>query len=413
MKKSSKLSIIGIAAMLLFSCSKEGSPIPVIRDDFKTIPVEEARNLVLEYAKKLYPETRSAIDITNSEVLPLTKDLLTVSTRAESLSEIPDTSFYIFNFPDESGYAVASANTKYGRSLLCLTEKGSLTSEDFSPIRTKATADSSGLEGGTGFIADLICASIMANEIAPPIDSTEIGGGGGGQIKYGPYVTTKWTQGYYPFNQYTPNHVAPGCTAIATAQVMAYNEYSNSMSFDGHLCNWSTMKTVKPYDNINSLGTTEAQEQVGRFVYELGKTNNIRVRYDNGSWAQADGIRRALENYGYQSVNKNTGFSSNNIALVDSKIKAGYPVIVSGNHGLEGDDIIGSFYGHAWVVDGLFLTYYHINWGWGGDSDGYFSKGVFKTANRHSTDSIIDANVPTASQDEEYLWWFRIITYSL
>ena len=152
MKESSKLSIIGITALLLFSCSKEESVIPLRHDDYKTIPIEEARSLVLEYAKKLYPETRSAIEITNLDVLPLTKDLLSVSTRAQSLSEIPDTSFYIFNFPDESGYAVASANTKYGHTLLCLTEKGSLTSEDFSPIRTKATADSSGLEGGTGFM---------------------------------------------------------------------------------------------------------------------------------------------------------------------------------------------------------------------------------------------------------------------
>ena len=134
MKKLNIFSILGISALLLFSCSKEESLIPLSYDDFKTIPVEEARSLVLEYVKKLYPETRSAIDITNSEVLPLTKDLLTVSTRAESLTEIPDTSFYIFNFPDESGYAVASANTKYGRSLICLTEKGSLTSEDFSPL---------------------------------------------------------------------------------------------------------------------------------------------------------------------------------------------------------------------------------------------------------------------------------------
>ena len=59
---------------------------------------------------------------------------------------------------------------------------------------------------------------------------------------------------------------------------MVYNRYSNSMDFDGITCNWDTLASVKPYNNINNMGTALAQEQVGRFVYELGKSNNIHVR---------------------------------------------------------------------------------------------------------------------------------------
>lgn len=392
MKKSSKLSIIGITALLLFSCTNEESLIPLSYDDFKTIPVEEARSLVLEYAKKLYPETRSAIDITNSEVLPLTKDLLSVSTRAQSLSEIPDTSFYIFNFPGESGYAVASANTKYGRSLICLTEKGSLTSEDFSPIRTKATADSSGLEGGTGFIADLICASIMANEIAPPIDSTEIGGGPGFVIynKYGPIVETKWDQLGTPFTDSTVAQSPAGCMAIAVGQTIVANQVSNTMSFNGKLCSWDDLASVCHYSNPNYRGTLDSRIQVANFLKIISDSDHCDINYGaEASSGTLEGAKRTLEAIGYSSATIHRhllidAFTEQDQSNVTNQVLQGKPVIMSASNGYEA---------HAWIVDGYLeaianSNFYHINWGVNGLSDGYFWAGTFNQLSRFSRDEI-------------------------
>ena len=400
---------------LIISCVEKETLLPIRKNSGDVIPIEEAMALLNKQMEVLYPETRSLSNRRITEVIPLTSRQLRAVTRTPSRSEIPDTAVYIFNFSDNSGYAVTSANRKYGNTVYCITEEGKLSPDDFRHTITKTTNDSSEVSTGSQFVAQLITASIMANEIAPP-DAT-IGGGGNDVIPYGPYLTTKWTQGnstnVLPFNLHTPNNAAAGCAAIAAAQIMVYNRYSNSMVFDGITCNWDTLASVKPYNNINNMGTALAQEQVGRFVYELGKSNNIHVRYNDGSWAQADGVKRAFSNFGYDDVEKHTGFGSSNIRKVDASLRAGYPVFVSGNNSFDFDDIIGSFYGHAWVIDGLVYPYYHINWGRGGISDGYYNRGVFKTTSRQATDSLIDANIPSVTMDEEYGWWYRIITYSL
>ena len=129
--------------------------------------------------------------------------------------------------------------------------------------------------------------------------------------KYGPYLKTKWTNSKMaPFNSYTPNNAYPGCVAIAVAQIMEYNKKSNTMVFNGVTCNWNTMETVCNYTSINNIGTVSAQKQVGNFIYELGKRRNCYVRYDNSSWAVADGAKRTLRNYGYNNVTKRIGFAS-------------------------------------------------------------------------------------------------------
>ena len=363
--------------------------------------------MVLEYAKMLYPETRAAVDITDSEVLPITKDFLSVSTRAESLSEIPDTSFYIFNFPDESGYAVASANTKYGHSLICLTEKGSLTFEYFYPIRTRASADSTGLEGGTGLIADLICASIMANEIAPPIDSTEVGGGPSGNV--GPYLKTKWTQNISPFNDKTDSHYPCGCTVLAVAQIMAFEEYSNTMVFDGVNCSWSDMKTVYTYPNQSSSGTSTGKNQVASFVKELGSSNNCSVTYGTDGTGGTDvNAKRALSNYGYSvtmtpALLPSPNFTHNMHSLVRTQLFSGHPVYVGGYRS--------GGIGHAWVIDGYYAGLYHINWGSFGMNDGYFEAGVFSIADPVDYASIDPETM--RSETFNYSYGYHILTYTL
>ena len=366
--------------------------------------MEEALELVLEHSRILYPETRSNLGISTSDALALTKDRLAIDTRSGAAVDIPDTTFYIFNFPDNAGYAVASANRRYGNTLFCITESGSLSLDDFSSAQTRAADDSTGNDNGTEFIIDLLTASTMAQEVVPP-DSIIGGGAPCGII--GPLLKTKWTQEIAPFNDLTPNNYPAGCVVIAVAQIMAYEEYANTTVFNGVSCDWDEMKTVYTYPNTNYSGSNAGKIQVANFIKELGSSNNCDVSYDaTGSGSSIYLARKTLRNYGYSDVSispllQSSSFTHNMHSKVRTQLFSGHPVYARG-------DRTGGH--HAWVIDGYYAGYYHINWGWLNTNDGYFSAGVFNTSSRAFTASMDSKDL--SSEVRNYTSGYQILTYS-
>lgn len=101
---------------------------------------------------------------------------------------------------------------------------------------------------------------------------------------------------------------------------------------------------------------------------------------------------RTLENFGYASGGSYENYSS---MKVNNELKKGYPVLVRGSLAENGDG------GHAWLLHGLLIrtrevTRYRTefgetrvekvferqvcvlcNWGWDGDSDGYYTEDAF------------------------------------
>ena len=236
--------------------------------------------------------------------------------------------------------------------------------------------------------------------------------------KVGPFLETKWTQ-WSPFNNFLNNKDIPaGCVAIATAQILAHNEVATKDSFDGHPYDWDLMKTVYNYRNIGGAGEPEAQELVSAFSKEVGKRENCRIRYKEGSSSgYADGAKRTFKNYGYKDVRKYLGFGKKKQEKVIAQLTYGLPVYIDG--------LDKSWSGHAWVIDGFFVRniYYastgklkeqermfHCNWGWHGASDGYYSQGVFNTEDRIDED---ETDTATSEYSHNYTWCYRPITYSL
>ena len=387
-----RLIIITMLLVIAASCSKEGAILPTSESNNDVIPKEEALELVINHSKLLYPETRSNLNLSISDAITLTKKDLSKATRSVVSSEIPDTALYIFNFANNSGYAVTSANRKYGNTLFCITESGSLSVEDFGPIQTRASGDTSGINDGTHFITDLITASIMSNEIAPPIDSTEVGGGPGLIIdeKYGPLVLTKWQQDVSPFTDSTVVGCPIGCMTVAVGQVIVANRIANSMIFNGKTCSWDDLESVCFYSNRTYTGSSEAKLQVANFIKVITDENHCDINFSpNGSSGTMEGAQRTLLSLGYSSVTINRHllidyFTDNDAYTVTNHIKSGKPVIMSGSNG---------FVGHAWVIDGYIhytvnSEFYHINWGYNGLSDGYFWVGSFAMYSRFMRDSI-------------------------
>ena len=214
-------------------------------------------------------------------------------------------------------------------------------------------------------------------------------------------LQTKWNQSY-PYNMLCPEHsqgdhghTYTGCVATAMAQVMKYWNYpqkgSGTVSY--FWGSWNTVnlsETTYDWDNMpNSFGYNWNDEQklaVATLMFHCGVTINMDYGYD-GSGTQTYYVADALRyNFGYRNgVNykyRDNGATTeenfehyyendsiwSRMLIEDLDMKR--PLIYSG-HPSSGA-------GHAWVCDGYRTdaagaTTFHMNWGWGGSGDGYFS----------------------------------------
>ena len=361
-------------------------------------------------------------------------DITTISASDLSLETKSDSSdgyegsnlLYIVNFTDEQGTAVLSADDRTDDVVLCVTDSGSLCKEDFesayeelsrtNPSRGEEDIDFKSDMGTTVFPA-IILSKVLSSVSSEETDSKEIKVKSlSDETKYGPYCVTKWTQseinGTQIFNRFTPDNNYAGCVVIAVAQIIVNTKNIVFHSSDGTTCYRDTMLTVAHYSSPLEIGTDNAQVQVGRFVRDLGVSPlfcNVTYHSD-GTTGNAAGAKRTLEAFGYQNVEKRTGFGSKNQTRATNQIRQGRPVYLGGCHSW-------SLSGHAWVLDGEWGNYYHVNWGWQGMYDGYFAKGVFDPqGGRSGIDSEVDDETSSYYTNETikpYTWTYRMVTYSL
>ena len=201
-----------------------------------------------------------------------------------------------------------------------------------------------------------------------------------------PMVTTKWNQGA-PYNLMCPitsqGQCVTGCVATALAQTMKYWNYPEigkdtieysagslgkklSMNFAAQKFDWNNMLNV--YD---SNGTPNYSETEANAVAYLMKACGYGVQMNYTaieSGAISYNMGTALINYfGYNpnmSYEERDYYSNSQWdAMVYGELQAGRPVLYGGRSAGGG---------HQFVCDGYNEGYYHINWGWGGLSDGYF-----------------------------------------
>lgn len=204
----------------------------------------------------------------------------------------------------------------------------------------------------------------------------------GEKAAIGPLLTTSWNQ-TAPYNNMCPavggRNSVTGCVATAMAQVMKYWEYPTqgqgsinyttsagnlSMDFSATTFDWANMR-----DSYGGSYSATA----ARAVATLMKACGYSVQMDYSPWesgAYSKDIPSALIKYfGYdQGVRKQdrSAISSQSAwddLVYDELLKTG-PVIYDGRS---------SSGGHCFVCDGYDGNgLFHINWGWGGLSDGYF-----------------------------------------
>lgn len=178
-----------------------------------------------------------------------------------------------------------------------------------------------------------------------------------------PMIKTRWDQDE-PYNYLCPTYSGieylrcpTGCAATAMAQLLYYYKYSTT-AFD-----WSNM-----LESYSGSYTDAQRNAVAKLMAECGSAS--RTVYNSyGSSAGAQDIMNGLATLGYDKYVANPYMNNYSVegwnALVYEQLRDFGPTIVLGFYGRTG---------HAFLCDGYDGNgYFHINWGWGGRSDGYFT----------------------------------------
>ena len=225
-----------------------------------------------------------------------------------------------------------------------------------------------------------------------------------------PLIKTRWNQEPAPYNSMCPIYAGnnpewqgqrclAGCTALAMAQILNYWQWPKSLPYglpayespeiyDASLTwhidslpsvtfDWDNM--LNEYTPWNSstedydlLGTETQQQAVATLIRYCCQA--IHASFSPvGTSGYAASVRDALVNYfGYPAATDVCNHYYVDIDewedIVYSELAAGRPIFYLG---------IGSLGGHAFICDGYDGDgLFHINWGWQGHCDGYYSLSV-------------------------------------
>lgn len=202
---------------------------------------------------------------------------------------------------------------------------------------------------------------------------------------YGPFLETSWNQSD-PYNLFCPtvtgglsgyNDRAPvGCVPTAIAQVLNFHRWpyygrgsSSYTDSSGSATGLHSAVYSDAYDwgNMQSAHSSSDpqinQEAVAELMFELGVAAGVDYEAD-GTGGSVETLGNQLaEHFFFESVDSFYS-SATLIAPMEVDLRAGFPCVIS-------------IPGHAVVADGLMVdggvTTYHINYGWGGQNNGWFT----------------------------------------
>ena len=217
----------------------------------------------------------------------------------------------------------------------------------------------------------------------------------------GPLLLSTWDQepnynALCPYNSTDQQRAVTGCVATAMAQVMRYWSYppqgKGSYSYDDAPPNFTNNygeqsanfgATVYHWTNMPVPGISNTSNSVDTLMYQCGVSVAMDYGDDNqggsGAWVlQSEaGAGQPCAQYAYvnyflydantiQGVSMRDFTAANWTALLENELNANRVIQY------EGDDTSGGG-GHTWVCDGYDDNdMFHMNWGWSGQSNGYF-----------------------------------------
>lgn len=275
-----------------------------------------------------------------------------------------------------------------------------------------------------------------------------------------PLSVVEWNQTGNPYNKFTKskgcNGNAPhtGCVAVATAQIMAY--WGHPTFIDEHYMFWTDIAKYTDrysYKNRNSMfnnkwirsiqddyTSTIIQDNVARLMERIGSHVGMSYGCDASS-ANSDNAINWLKSLGYAGGEK----SGYDFYRVKSSLDFRRIVYAEGYSLKEKNKFLGittsTTYkkGHTWNYDGYmqqrqlifqrtvttrngsvimitdsesynYRDLVHVNWGWGGEDNGYYVSGAFNKNNGATASSGTKSLKAQEGQDKNYQYNLSIFT---
>ena len=273
--------------------------------------------------------------------------------------------YYVYNDTKNKGFVIVSGNTEMGEILAYSTES-SFEEQSANPgaqLLLNAYREAFEVVSTGKNVAGATRSAAQSTKVVKPL------------------VQTSWGQGH-PYSQKTGYNYT-GCVATAIAQVMKYHEWpvqgqgenEYTVSFDGakRYVNFAESR----YDWANMVdrygyyypSTAQQNDAVALLMRDCGYAVNMQYS-ENSSSSTGYAALYAMKNYfQYDAVllsKFNEGIESF-VKIIKKELTNGFPLYIEGMPE-------GGRSGHAWVLDGVDKDgLFHMNFGWNGQSDGYYS----------------------------------------
>lgn len=282
--------------------------------------------------------------------------------------------FYVFNRGEQQGYIIVSGDDRTPE-ILGYTDNGEFDYDQL-PVNMRSWLERREMQ--------LEALSLLPESEAPRKAPTH--------DAISPMVTTQWNQGS-PYNDECPMYFTlgrsvTGCVATAMAQVLYFQHVKSVRETQADMPAYNTRTSHETYgqlhvdgipagspidwdnmlDKYGSGATAKQKLAVAQLMHYCGVS--VEMDYTNGasgaySYMVADAFKKyfgygSATRYVYDGDYTNDQWDN----LLYNELYEGRPLYLSGAN---------SSAGHAFVCDGYDgKGCFHINWGWGGSSDGYF-----------------------------------------
>ena len=336
-------------------------------------------------------------------------------------------SFYVINFGSD-GFVIVSGDDRV-QPILAFSDEGAFVTEDM-PDHIRFF-----LDGYTEEIQYLIDNQQYVNEATlqqwKTLLSDTIHAQKDGDVVVGPLLgENKWNQTQY-YNELCPadasgnpaygGHAAVGCGALVMGQVMRYwrfpttgiGSHSYSSSYGTLSANFSA--TTYHYENMPDRLTSfnhpdSCVEAVATLLYHCGVAVNMNYG-PAASVCNSNKIVAALSSYfrypaTVQYIERGGISSAVWLNYLKSELDEGAPFMYGGS---------GNYGGHVWTCDGYRDDdYFHFNWGWGGQQNGYFTLTNCSSYGFNSNHAIIigirGPELPTNAIEEHSVENIKVFT---
>lgn len=392
-----------IAAITMMSCSQQEmkKSVPPTTADLKTKlgirSYDDALAIARNAIGRLENKKSISRGINSSRKVDLTENKAIVRNNDNN-----DTLIYVFNFENHKGFALVSAIEETD-GLLAVTEQG-----HYDPDSSSETsgfdifinqAKKYVLNGGRVLRSpEIIIDSVVTQH-----------------FYIYPLLTVEWGQ-ENPEGEFCENNIS-GCGPTAFAQIMSYYE-SPSSFVPTYLGNgagtislqWTAMKNHNKHNGGASScpSGSSVHQSIAHLCRQIGYLSDSD--YETGyTGTNIYDLLTAIDSFSYV---RNNWIDFTNQDLRNFLLSS-HPILMVGLTGLTPEDT-----GHFWIVDGVdreatttylrrydqsYQTwyqymlettndYFHINWGWDGENNGYFLNHVFDTTSPEYYDHPAGSN---------------------